>query len=293
MDEAAGVQDQYRESTIDLDGIRLHYVESGPPDGQLLVLLHGFPEFWYGWRRQIAPLAQAGFRVVAPDQRGYNLSDKPPDLEAYRLEECARDAANLVKALGRERAAVVGHDWGGLVAWQLGITRPDLVEKLVILNAPHPRVVQRTIPLDPPQWLHSSYVLFFQLTGLAEAILRANDWQLLVEAMRKTSRPGTFRDEDIEQYRRAWWRKGAMTAMLNWYRANFRLPPSIPGDARVAAPVLMLWGAKDTALGRELAQPSISFCERGELVFFEGATHWLQHEEAGEVNRRLIEFLRF
>ncbi|RPI79068.1 MAG: alpha/beta hydrolase, partial [Chloroflexi bacterium] len=241
---------------------------------------------------QIDPLASAGLRVVAPDQRGYNLSDKPAGLAAYRLEECANDVVHLIQALGRQKAAIVGHDWGGFVAWWLGINYPEVVEKLVILNAPHPKVVQRILPFDPPQWLRSLYVLFFQLTGLAEAVLRANDWELLVEGLQKTSRPGTFTGKDIEQYRRAWWKKGAMTGMLNWYRANFRMPPSLPANVRIPVPTLMLWGAKDTALGRELAQPSIELCDQGKLIFFEEATHWLQHEEVEKVNQHLIGFLK-
>jgi pimeloyl-ACP methyl ester carboxylesterase len=277
---------------IPTNGIRLHVVDAGPEDGPPVILLHGFPEFWYGWRKQIDPLAEAGFRVLAPDQRGYNLSDRPSGLSAYHMGELVADLCGLLDALGLERASVVGHDWGAMVAWLCALWHPERVEKLAILNVPHPAAVLPTLLRKPEQLLRSLYFLFFQVPRLPEAILRNDDWELLVSTMCASSQPGAFLDEDIELYRRAWWREGAMTAMLNWYRAYARVPPALPPDPGIRIPALILWGVRDFALVKELATASLAFCDRGQLVFFDDATHWLQHEEAGEVNRLLIDFLK-
>jgi pimeloyl-ACP methyl ester carboxylesterase len=273
------------------NGIRIHAKVAGPEDGKCIILLHGFPEFWYGWDKYIRPLAEAGFRVLAPDQRGYNLSDKPQNLEAYRLDETTKDILGLIDALGREKASVVGHDWGGIVAWWLARHYPERIERLAILNAPHPAVMKRTLLLNPAQVLKSSYALFFQLPHLPEAILRNNDWELVVKGLHGSSRAGTFTEADIEQYRQAWWKPGAFTAMLNWYRANFRLPPEIPADGRIHVPTLIIWGARDVALSREMAGLSADLCQDHRLVIFEGASHWVQHEQAARVKALLLGFL--
>lgn len=268
----------------------LHLVQAGPVDGPLVILLHGFPEFWYGWRHQIEPLAEAGYRVIAPDQRGYNLSDKPKSLSAYRMDVLAGDVIGLMDALGREKAILTGHDWGGLVAWIAAVLYPDRVRKLAVLNAPYPPAVLRTALAHPKQIVRSSYMYFFQINGLAEAVLRNNNWELLVESMRRSSQPGAFSQEDFERYREAWWRKGAMTSMLNWYRALFRRPFRLSRELRLSTPTLLLWGARDAALGREMAEASIEFCENGRLVYFEDASHWVQHEKVGQVNQYLFDF---
>jgi pimeloyl-ACP methyl ester carboxylesterase len=271
--------------------LQLHAVQAGPENGKLVVLLHGFPEFWYGWRHQIEPLASAGYCILAPDQRGYNLSEKPRSVAAYRLEETAKDVSGLLDSLNRETAAIVGHDWGGGVAWWLAINDPERVERLAILNMPHPFVLQRTLLRNPNQVFRSLYAAFFQLPGLPEAILRNNDWELLVRTLQVSSRQGTFTGEDIEQYRRAWWKDGAMTSMLNWYRANLRFPPKFPEDIQVRVPTLIIWGAQDAALSRQMAPASANLCVDGRLIMFEDATHWVQHEEAKEVNALLLDFL--
>jgi pimeloyl-ACP methyl ester carboxylesterase len=258
----------------------------------LVILLHGFPEFWFGWRNQITSLAQAGFRVAAPDQRGYNLSEKPIDLSAYRVDRLAGDVVGLMQALGHEKAIIVGHDWGGIVAWTMAVLYPQRVARLVALNAPYHRVAPRVIWRNPAQLRMSAYVLLLQFPLFAEAILRNSHWELLTRALRSTSHPGAFSDAAIGQYRQAWWRKGAMTAMLNWYRALLRRPLSLPLRPRISVPTLILWGVNDIALSRPMAQLSAALCEHVRLVFFEDAGHWLQHEKAEEVNGFLIDFLR-
>jgi pimeloyl-ACP methyl ester carboxylesterase len=286
------ISDRLRHATVSTNGVQLHVVESGPEEGPPLLLLHGFPEFWYGWRHQLGPLADAGFRVLAPDQRGYGASEKPGPVSAYALDTLANDVAGLIEATGRPRAAVVGHDWGGIVAWWLAIRRPALIERLALLNAPHPIVFRRYLRSSPRQLVKSWYAFYFQLPWLPEAMFRRRNWRPLIDALRGTSRTGTFTAADLETYRGAWSEPGAITAMIHWYRAALRNPPRPPPDARIHVPTLLIWGAKDTALDRGLARPSIEQCDHGRLELFEEATHWVQHEEPASVNRWLLEFLR-
>ena len=280
--------------TIAANGLRFHALAAGPADGPLVVLLHGFPETSHGWRRQIGPLADAGFRVVAPDQRGIGLSSKPAGIANYRVHLLAADIVAIVRALGRERAQVVGHDWGGAVAWTLAMRHADVFERAVILDAPHPTAFVERLRRHPSQMLRSWYMAFFQLPRLPEAMLRANEFQRLAHALVATSRPGTFTPADLAVYRAAWAQPGALTGMLDWYRA-LRLgggSGAARGDGRVRIPVRVLWGDRDQALEPALADASIAWCDAGEVLHFPDATHWLQHEEADAVNARLLEFLR-
>lgn len=276
--------------TIATNGIRLHTVLAGPEDGPLVLLLHGFPELWYGWRKQIGPLAAAGFRVVVPDQRGYGGSDKPRGVRAYNLDRLALDAVGIIDSLGRDKAHVAAHDWGGVVGWWLGIKHPQRIDRLALLNIPHPKVMERTLWRSAKQRRRSPYMFFFQLPWLPERTLKTNDWAYLEKALRHTSRPGTFTDEDLAVYREAWSQPGAITAMLNWYRAAFRARPRWPDNLRVTVPTLLLWGTSDRFLGKEMAQPSLDLCDQGRLVLFDETTHWIALEEAGRVNELLIEW---
>ncbi len=279
-----------RHRTIATNGIHLHAVEAGPEGGPLLILLHGFPEFWYGWHRQIEPLAAAGFHVLAPDQRGYNLSDKPRKVSAYNLDALALDVVGLIDEAGDGKARVVGHDWGGAVAWWLGIKHPERLEKLALLNIPHPGVMQRALRKNPAQRKKSSYMFFFQIPWFPERSFRAGNFAAGVKALRGSSRPATFTDADLDLYREAWSQPGAVRSMIHWYRAAARSRPRRPASPRVSVPTLLLWGAQDRFLGREMAQPSIDLCDHGRLEFFEEASHWIQQEEPERVNRELVGF---
>jgi len=272
------------------NGITLHGVEAGPEDGPLVILLHGFPEYWWGWRYQIGPLADAGFRVVAPDQRGYNLSDKPEGRRSYGLDTLAADIVGLADALGRRTFTLVGHDWGGLAAWWTASRHPERVERLVVLNAPHPQVAGAYMRSHPSQMLRSLYVGFFQIPILPEIMLSANGHRSLKDALRRTSRPGTFSDEDIAAYEKTWSQPGALTAMLNWYRA-LPFKPDMKG-ATVHVPTLVIWGSKDRFLEKGLAEASLALCEKGSIRWIENATHWVQHEEPETVNTALVAFLK-
>lgn len=280
---------------IATNGIKLHVQTGGPENGTSVVLLHGFPEFWYGWRRQIPALVEAGFRVIVPDQRGYNLSDKPRGVAAYDVDILARDVIGLLDHFGIKKTRLVGHDWGAVVAWTAAIQHPDRLEKLAILNVPHPDVMTRFVLGDSIQRKKSWYIFFFQLP-CAEWILSRRNFQSLARAL--VGRKGSFTPEDILEYKKAWSQPGALTGMLNWYRAAVRRGlrgswnPNKITQRRVRVPTLMLWGKHDAALRHEMAQPSIELCERGELVIFDRATHWVQHDAAHEVNQKLIAFLR-
>ena len=277
---------------IKTNGIQLHVVQAGPPDGELVILLHGFPEFWYGWRKQIPFLAEAGYWVWAPDQRGYNLSDKPKGLTAYSQNQLAADVIGLIDASGREKAVIVGHDWGAAVAWHTASRYPDRISKMVVMNVPHSAVMARYLRNSTAQQRKSWYMAFFQIPWLPEFMIRLGNWRAGVRALVRSSRSGTFSEEDLDRYREAWSQPGAFTAMVNWYRAAMRRPGT-RGDRKgpIAVPTLLVWGAQDRFLGYEMAQPSIDLCREGRLVTIEEASHWVHHEEADKVNELLLEFI--
>jgi pimeloyl-ACP methyl ester carboxylesterase len=256
-----------------------------------VLLLHGFPEFWYGWRRQIEPLAAAGFRVIVPDQRGYNLSSKPSGVAAYSLTELVSDVIAIADQLGQENIYLAGHDWGAAVAWSTALLHPERIAKLVVLNVPHPSVMRKFISTRPRQLLRSWYMLFFQLPWLPEAFFSAFDFRAGARALLRSSRPGTFSDEDLGQYRAAWSQSGAVTSMINWYRALFRTRVKFP-DKAVRVPTRILWGERDDFLLAEMAHESLRYCASAELFTFANATHWLQHEEPARVSELLIDFFR-
>ncbi len=276
---------------IDLRGLRLHVAEAGPADGPPTILLHGFPEFWFGWRHQIAPLTGSGLRLLIPDQRGYGLSDRPKGIAAYHLDRLAQDVIALADACGLARFNLVGHDWGGLVAFWVASFHPERVERLAALNACHPGVFGPYLRRHPGQALRSAYAGFFQLPLLPERLLSARRGHLLRALMRGSSRAGTFSEADLDRYAREWLRPGAVTAMLNWYRALARLPRE-RHPPKIAAPTLILWGERDQALQTGLAEASLALCEQGRLERFPQATHWVQHDAPDAVNAALIAFLR-
>jgi epoxide hydrolase 4 len=271
------------------DGIKLHYVEAG--EGPLVVLLHGFPEFWYSWRRQIPALAAAGFRVVAPDMRGYNLSDRPADWHAYDTNLLAGDIAGLIGALGEQRAHVVGHDWGAAVAYVTAMRHPEVVDRLAILNVPHPeRMIKalRTLRQLRKSW----YMFFFQLPVIPERLLARDNFSFAKRSLRAGS-PGSFTDEDLQRYAEAWSQPGALTGMLNYYRAALRRSPrAAQASLRpISAETLVIWGQRDAYIGSELAEPSPQWVPNVRVERLPQATHWVQHDAPEQVNELLVGFL--
>jgi pimeloyl-ACP methyl ester carboxylesterase len=272
-----------------VNGVTIHVVEAGPPDAPLVLLLHGFPEAWFAWRKIMQPLADAGLRVWAPDQRGYNLSDKPKGALAYNLDTLSDDAVGLIEAAGVESAAVVGHDWGASVAWWTASRRPERVARLVAINAPHPVVWKDQMARNEEQRGRSTYVRFFETARLPEIVLGAGRGAALARNLRQTAGPSAFSDADMTELRDSWSQPGALTAMINWYRGNKTLPPLT--DPQVESPALILWGEQDRFAVRETALASAALCDSAKTVFFPQATHWLHREQPEEVAGQILAFL--
>jgi epoxide hydrolase 4 len=277
--------------TVQEEPIELNALASGPVNGPVVVLLHGFPEFWYSWRKQIAPLASAGFRVIVPDQRGYNLSSKPRGVAAYSIPKLVADVIALADHLGQKKIYLAGHDWGAAVAWSTAVLHPDRIAKLAILNVPHPSVMRRYLMTRPRQLLRSWYMFFFQLPWFPEHFFSAFNFRNGMRSLVNSSRKGTFTREDLDQYRAAWSQPGALTGMINWYRAAFRAPTRF-SDPIVTVPTRIVWGERDRFLLTQMAHDSLEYCSDGELFTIAEATHWVQHEEPDRVSRLLIEFFQ-
>jgi pimeloyl-ACP methyl ester carboxylesterase len=290
LPEALGFASAFYE----LPGLRMHAAVAGPEGGPLVVLLHGFPEFWYSWRFQIGPLAAAGLRVVAPDQRGYNLTDKSPP---YDVDTLVGDIDHLITACGRTSAHVAGHDWGAGIAWGLAAAYPERVERLAILNVPHPGPFSRGLRGgDVLQILRSWYILAFQIPGWPERFFSRRDFTPLARLLRDTANPGTFTDLDLERYKTAWRQPGALSAMIGWYRALVRIGPRPElverYVRRILAPTLILWGDRDLALRAALAEQSVGWCDDGRLIRYPQATHWVHQDLPEEINRQILAHFR-
>lgn len=284
-----------RHRQLDTRGLTFHVAEAGPVDAPIVLLLHGFPEHWYSWRHQLAGLADR-FRVVAPDLRGYGGTDRQGP---YDLQTLCADVADLVHALGRERGqpdvkvTLVGHDWGGVIAWATAVLHPDVVERLAICNAPHPLAFLDTLWRHPGQIARSWYIAMFQIPGLMERMVRRDPQRTLAKMLKGAAgRRGVFGREDIQRYAEALMAPGTLEAALGYYRA---LPASIRKSrelrGKIAVPVLVLWGRKDPALGPELVAAAQAYVALPLAVeWFEDAGHWLQQEEPDAVTRALATF---
>lgn len=264
--------------------VRLHCASMGPADGPLVLLLHGFPECWVTWRHQLPALAAAGFRAVAPDLRGYGASEKPRGVAQYRIEKLAQDVAELVRALGRERAHLVGHDWGGNVAWHAAMWHPERVEKLVVLSAPHPQRMRQGLQ-TLRQLRKSWYFFFFQLPIVPERYLTPE--RLRVMYRYTTARKGAYDEEDIAALIEA---VREPSGPFHYYRAaaRFRSPPWRP----IAAETLVIWGERDRWLGSELAEPDPRWVPNARVERIAEASHWIQADAPDRVNDLLLRFLR-
>jgi pimeloyl-ACP methyl ester carboxylesterase len=272
---------------IDVGDVELFVVSAGPPNGPPVVLLHGFPEFWYAWKDAIAPLNRAGFRVIIPDQRGYGDSDKPRDVESYDVDRLGDDIAGLITALGYESALVVAQDWGGAVAWNLAIRHPERVLKLAVIDTSHPDARLRSgAKQDSISW----YRTFFQTPFLPEESSRWGNWFALSKMLRATAKPGAFPDEKLDLYRSAWDRDGAFGTMVNWYRAAFRGDRPTTGQRRVSLPVLLILAGNDAFIPADLTRASLDLCDDAKLVELGSGTHWVMQEEPERIAQLLISF---
>lgn len=280
---------EHRFATV--NGVRLHYVEAGK--GPLVLMLHGFPECWYSWHHQIPALAAAGYRAVAVDMRGYNLSDKPNKVWDYRGEVLARDIADLIDALGEKRATVVGHDWGGAVAWLFASYYPEKLERLVVMNCPHPATFAKALRTSRKQVKKSWYMFMFQVPVLPERAIAKNNFAWVRSLMQKDPvRRGAFSSTDIDTYVDALSQPGALTGAVNYYRAVFRYDVfksvKLP---RIEKPVFMIWGDQDKYIGVELAEPNPKRVPNCRVHHIPNASHWVQVDAPAEVNRALLGFL--
>ncbi|MAT96365.1 MAG: epoxide hydrolase [Anaerolineaceae bacterium] len=276
---------------IDVDGVILHTLIAGPEDGPLALLLHGFPEHWVSWRKQIPALAQAGYRVIVPDQRGYNRSSKPWGIRPYRLDALTQDVAGLIEKLGRETAVIVGHDWGGGVAWQFAADYPQMVEKLIIMNAPHPKAMGRELRKGWEQRRKSWYMLFFQLPLLPEFLLTLDPRQTARRSFQEmTIQPGAFSDDEVEMMAVAMSQPRAMTSMINWYRAIRHQP--VNKANYIPAPTLLIWGEQDFALSKALTEDLTKWVPNLQRHYVPNSNHWVQNEAPQEVNKAMLTFLK-
>ncbi len=276
--------------------MRLAVAEAGDPAGEPVVLLHGFPELSHSWRHQLPALAEAGYHAVAPDLRGYGGSDRPLAVEDYAARALVGDVAGLIRALGHESAHVVGHDWGGSLAWGLAGSLPGMVRTLTILNAPQGPVSARLRREDPSQQAKSWYMLLFQFPGVAEAWLSDDDFANLRRFVFDTAAPGTFPPDEREALVEALRRDGALTAALNWYRAN--MPPSSwlrdpPEPPEIPVPTMIIWGEADAYMDPLLLERSAATVTGPLRVErLPGVSHWVQQEVPDRVNALLLDFLK-
>jgi pimeloyl-ACP methyl ester carboxylesterase len=292
LSAAPKLKDEYTQ----INGIRLHYVSAGK--GPLIIFLHGFPEFWYEWKGQLEEFGKDHL-AVAPDMRGYNLSAKPAALDQYETKYLVEDVRALADHLGHKKFILVGHDWGGAVAWLFAAAHPEYVEKLVIVNAPHPGVFARLLREDAAQQKASGYMLMFR-GEKAEETLAANNYAMLASIVTKGD---SFTDEDRKAYLDAWSQPGALTGGLNYYRASRIGPPAAGGAAessfsgdpaqfRIKAPTLVIWGEMDTALLTGNLDGLEQFVPRLTVKRIPDGSHWVIHEKPAEVNGYIREFLK-
>lgn len=284
------MNDSYEHHFIQANGLRFHVVQAGPSYGPVALLLHGLPEFWRAWAGQIDALTAAGYRVWVPDQRGYGATDKPQAVDAYGIETLADDVCALIDQTGRGRVTLLGHDWGGAVSWRVAARNPERIERVVIVNSPHLGVMLAHMARGR-QRLRSWYMHFFRIPRLPEALLRTRNFRGLEKVLTGANRPGAFSGEELARYREAWSQLGALTAMLNWYRALMRDRSAVQADEVVRVPLLLLWGVLDKALGVEMAAPSVARCEQGTLQTIDGAGHWVLHEAPDVVSLYILAFI--
>ena len=296
-----------KEQYVQVSGLRMHCMTAGK--GPLVLFLHGFPEFWYEWKNQLAEFSKDHL-VVAPDMRGYNLSDKPNSEEQYRMSYLVDDVLSLADHYSHgKKFVLVAHDWGGAVAWAFAIAHPERLEKLVIVNAPHPGVFGRLLASDPKQQQASQYMLMFR-SAQAEQMLSANNYTPLVNAVLGAGlKDGVFTEDDKQEYIKAWSQPGALTGGLNYYRANRVGPPASgqtsegaetstgsfgvdPSKLTVKVPTLVIWGEKDTALLTGNLDGLDQFVPQLTIKRIPEGTHWVIHEKPAEVNGYIREFIR-
>ncbi len=271
------------------NGVRLHYVTQG--EGPLMLMLHGYPEFWYSWRYQIPEFAK-DYKVVALDLRGYNESEKPQERAAYGIAELIKDVEGVIKGLGYDRCILVGHDWGGAIAWSFAYAHPEMLEKLIVMNSPHLAKFAAALRSNPQQMLRSWYILFFQIPLLPELRLQFDNYRAIASAFIDSAINKTaFTPEDLAAYKNAAAKPGALTAMINYYRNIFPRPLNQTTWDVLQVPTLMIWGKNDKFLGKELTYDTQDYVKDFQLRYIPNCSHWVQQEQPNLVNQYMREFL--
>jgi pimeloyl-ACP methyl ester carboxylesterase len=285
-----------RHRQVQVGELSMHLAEAG--EGPLVLLCHGFPECWYSWRHQLRALCDS-FDCVAPEMRGYGESDAPRGVMNYTLDKLVGDVVDLIAALGRERAVVIGHDWGGAVAWATALMRPEVVERLAVLNCPHLKRMSEELRRNFRQMRRSWYMAFFQIPRLPEALFRRRNFALLDRALKDgTVHKGVITDDDMRYFRDAFKNPYSISAAINYYRANFRSGLMARSgqntwiDRKIAVPTMLIWGEQDFALGKELTYDMERlFTGSFEIRYIPDSGHWVQQERPDLVNGYLREFL--
>lgn len=288
-----------KQGFADLGQITQHYAETGADNDDLVILLHGFPEFWYTWRKQL-PVIGEEYHAVAPDLRGYNLSDKPENVEDFRINHLIKDVLALAAHFGAKKFYLVAHDWGAAIAWSVALARPDMIKGLVILNGPHPYIFAKLLEENQSQIDHSKYMSEFREEGMEDKLLANNcDW-LWNWTFKEHYDKGQLSDEDRAAYIKAWMQPGAIRSALNLYRASPLKPrpkskgekglPLNPEDYIVKVPTLVVWGEKDHALVPENLVGIEDFVPDLELVRLHEVSHWVTHEDPDRVNDEVLRF---
>ena len=292
----------FKSQYADVNGIRLHYVSSG--EGKLIMFVHGFPEFWLGWYQQLIEFG-GDYQAVAPDMRGYNLSSKPPNVEDYNVKDLIEDLKALSKYLGHEKLIMVAHDWGGAIAWSAAIRYPELLEKLIIINSPHPAVFARELLKNPEQQKASQYMLMLR-SAEAEQILSNNNYARLMEVLVQFGSKWEMSEEKRLKYLDAWSQPGALTGSLNYYRASPLFPPTSQNDVEqiesilnlpkemfeIKVPTLVIWGEQDRALLTGNLDGLEEYIEDLTIKRIPDGTHWVVHEQPQEVNGFIRDFIK-
>jgi pimeloyl-ACP methyl ester carboxylesterase len=277
----------FREAFVDANGVRLHVVIAGPDDGKPILLLHGYPEFWYAWRGVMANLARKGYRVIALDQRGYNRSAKPGSASSYRLDILAKDVVDVAAALGHERFVVVGHDFGGQVTWWTALLHPRKVVGALVVNKPHPYAIR---DVRPEGEAISWYRTFLRVPWLPGHVARYGNWGLLEKNLQDTSEPGTFSKQVMDQYKAAWDHDGAIHSMGAWYQANAKFDADV-GAGLVAVPARLLLAKNDAFSPPELAFASEQYFEKGDVRELGIGTHWVIQEHPRLIAEEIDKFV--
>ena len=291
-------QSQYAE----VNGIRLHYVSIG--EGKLIMFVHGFPEFWYAWEKQLIEFGQ-DYQAVAPDMRGFNLSSKPAEIEKYHVNDLIEDLRALADHLGHSKFIMVAHDWGGAVAWAAAMRHPEMLERLIIINSPHPAVFARELLNNPDQQKASQYMLILR-SAEAERVLSENNFAALMTVLVQFGSKWEMSEEIRSKYIEAWSQPGALTGSLNYYRASPLYPPTSKSDEEqinsilnlpnemfaVKVPTLVIWGEQDQALLTGNLDGLAEYSEDLTVKRIPDGTHWVVHEQPELVNSLIREFIK-